>query len=242
MKKITIIAALAISAIAAAPVSALSFDYPQASGNLLMLGATERAILTTVDDDNVTFREDNGLNWWNYNGKSFELEDGSMGFSAIGANLSQGSCDTNRSNDDVLCWHNAYDLATDTVFLTQGYRWDQATSVDDESGTYRIVFTSDNPEYYPSGVRYDVPVQDLAGWTACWADDWGSEWGDQDVSYADLFAACDGDYLMLAVADTVTEGVADDLAETGFNPAPVAAAAVVALIGGVIAVRRRRHA
>ena len=239
MKKAAIIAALALSAAAlATPANAVSFQYPVVTGDVLMLGATVRETLTTVDNNDSTFRIDNGLQWHNWNGG----DDGSMGFADVSATLNLGSCDTNLSNADVMCWHN-YN-AEGEIAVTQGYRWDQQTSVDDGSGFYRVMFTSDDPGYYPSGAQYNVDSADLDGWTACWADDWGTEWGETDVTYTDLFAACDGDYLMMATVENVTEGTApvadDNLAETGVEVAPILGFGAIAVIAGAFAVRRRR--
>ncbi len=245
MRKLISAAVLAMSAIAlASPASAVSFDFPQPSGNILMLGATVRESLTTVDSNNTTYRIDNGLQWFNWNSGGQE-GDGSMGFAATSASLGLNTCDMNLANEDVLCWHGVQWDGEN--YVTQGYRWDQQDDVYDSDGYFRIVFTSDNPTYYPSGAQYDVPIEDLEGWTACWADDWGAQWGDENVSYTDLFAACDGDYLMLAVAEDVTEGDArftvsapDNLAETGLDAAPIVGAGLLAVVAGAIAIRRRR--
>jgi hypothetical protein len=243
MKKFVIVTALALAAGAAvSPASAVSFDFPQPAGNILMLGATVRESLTTVDTNNTTYRTDNGLQWFSY---GVPDGDGAMGFANPLATLDLESCDTNSANLDVLCWHGMNESGVD--YITQGYRWDQVQDIYEDDGFFRVMFTSDDPTYYPSGAQYDVPIDDLKGWTACWADDWGTQWGEHDVAYDDLFAACDGDYLMMAVAEDVTEGDSpftiageDNLAETGLDAAPIVAVGLLAIAGGAIAIRRRR--
>ena len=50
------------------------------------------------------------------------------------------------------------------------------------------------PPYYPSGPQKDVPRSALTGWDECHR----SNYGDSNIPLAGIFAACDGDFLLLA--------------------------------------------
>lgn len=244
MKKILTVSALAVAgALFAAPAFATSYPYPVVTGDLLFLGATTNEVLAQVDTNNTTYRVDNGLQWFNYNERDEVEADGGIGFAHPTATLNLDSCDTDTNNFDVMCWHNVWDQGNDEIHLTEGHRWDLNQNASSADGFFRVMFESDDPGYYPSGAQYDVPLADLDGWTACWADDWGSDWGVLDSSYTDIFSACDGDYLMMAVADNVVAGdpPATDLAETGVDVAPIVGAGAVALVVGATVVARRRR-
>ena len=50
------------------------------------------------------------------------------------------------------------------------------------------------PPYYPSGPQKDVPRSALTGWDECHR----SNYNDSNIPLAGIFAACDGDFLLLA--------------------------------------------
>ena len=132
------------------------------------------------------------------NGTAWYFSDSySWGFAKAGDDVQRGSCDvagifawTPGPNGGArLCWH------TSEGFMTNGFRAGMY-NVNDSGTTYRAVYESDSPTYYPFGPDSNISQQRITdgGWTLCF-----SNISDKGTALiADILEACDGDYLMLA--------------------------------------------
>lgn len=222
------------------------------TGTLSLLAAGERSSVFAETTDNNTTTH-NGSEWYYW-------EDNSIGFAVEGAAVNLSSADVNDGDEawSRLSWHiHSVGDVDVQYFIGDGYRLgtNRDLNYDDEEDdtqqsmtTGRFVFTANTlPGYYPSGPQENVPVEDLEGWTLCWSNLYGDdtlELGSLD----DVFAACDGEYIMLAGGDRTDgefadfNGTADDeLAETGFDVSvSLGAAATLAAVGIAVVVRRRR--
>jgi hypothetical protein len=224
---------------------------PSAPSTLGLLAAGERTSVLTETTGNIT-TSNNGTAWY------YSL-DRSMGFVLDGVSVNLNTADTSFGDEDWsrLSWHLRVDVDTD--YVDDGYRLganqdlnledleDFDTEADyltqESTSTGRFIFTADVlPGYYPSGPQENVGLSDLDGWTLCWSN----LYADSDSSVDaldDIWAACDGTYLMLAGGSTATDdtGGTEGLATTGGDSGWILGAAI-ALIGAgtVVAVRRRR--
>ena len=112
--------------------------------------------------------------------------------------------------------------------------------------TGRFIYTAETlPAYYPSGPQQNISVSELDGWTLCWSN----RYGDEDSSanlLDDIWAACDGAYLMLAggpIAADDTSGTdgTEGLAATGGDSGWILGAALALIgAGALVAVRRQQ--
>jgi LPXTG-motif cell wall-anchored protein len=99
----------------------------------------------------------------------------------------------------------------------------------------------------------DVDVDALDGWTLCWSNVYNDDTPEAGL-LSDVWAACDGNYLMYAAGEMVDGDYAnfngsggdtastDGLADTGFDSsALVGLSAVLVSLGAVSVIRRRRR-
>lgn len=244
--------AIALAVATIAPATAATIP----SGALALLAAGERDSILTQTTDNATTSH-NGSEWY------YSL-DNSVGFAAAGETVQLNSADVAGGAQawSRLSWHLHSEASV--VFVGDGYRlgeitdlnFDELEDFDTEAEylaqpsltTGRYIFTADTlPAYYPSGPQENVDLADLEGWTLCWSN----LYGDDDVSTSavdDVWAACDGEYLMLAGGDATIGEFAEingtagaELGDTGFDvTAALGAATVLAAAGATLTARRRR--
>lgn len=239
-----------LALLAVTPANAVT--YP--SDTLALLAAGERTAVLTETTGNTTTLN-NGSEWYLW-------ADHSIGFANVGTTVDLSSADITFGDTDWarLSWHLEVNEGLD--FINGGYRLGDNTdlnfqNIDEEFteeeylaqeslSTGRYIFTADvQPDFYPVGPQEDVPLSDLDGWTLCWSN----LYADEDPSTAalvDIWAACDGAYLMLA-GGAIGTGVedpgpgADELATTGADSGWILGSALAFLaIGMIVAVRRQK--
>ncbi|NDB18830.1 MAG: hypothetical protein EB027_06175, partial [Actinobacteria bacterium] len=180
--------------------------------SLTVLAAALKADVSTLTGYNETHLA-HGSQWY-LNGYSF-------GFAPAGMAISQNSADVTGIFSGApyglgqrLSWHT-----NDTGFRG-GWRAGSYVWLNGSSDTWRVMYTSDNPTYYPSGPRNNVSQQALAdgGWTLCFAEVYGT----YGSSIQGAFDGCQGDYLLVG-------GIAG--IETNLPSAPSAPTAVTATAG-----------
>lgn len=246
------VGAIALAIATVSPATAATIP----SGVLGLLAAGERDSILTQTTDNATTSH-NGSEWYYWLGNS-------IGFAAAGETVALGSADVAGGAQawSRLSWHLHNDTGVD--FVGDGYRMGENTDLnfddledfDTEAeylaqpslNTGRYIFTADTlPAYYPSGPQENVDLAELEGWTLCWSN----LYGDDDVSTSavdDVWAACDGEYLMLAGGDSTVGEFSDvngtteaELGNTGFDvTTALGSAAVLAAAGAAMVTRRRR--
>lgn len=214
---------------------------PLPGDTLALLAAGERTSVLAVTIYNNTTSH-NGTGW-------YYTPDWSMGFVLDGAPVSLYAADTYSGEADWsrMSWPLFDWGGVDTIGV--GWRLgeeilDGGTSASFETGRY--IYTADTlPAYYPSGPQENVDVSDLDGWTLCWSN----RYGDSDTSVdalADIWAACDGSYLMLAGGEITEDngaggGGGEELAATGGDSGWMLGTAAALIGAGVlVAIRRKR--
>ncbi|MEY4477414.1 MAG: hypothetical protein RJA31_918 [Actinomycetota bacterium] len=250
MNKVTLASALtaAVGITMFAVTPATAAVVPSDTIALLAVGERDSVFAATTDNNTTTH---NGSEWYFSDGSS-------MGFALEGETVALYSADVEGGDAawSRLSWHIHGD--TGATYVGDGYRLGTNTNLN-EGGEFslttgRFVFTADTlPSYYPVGPQEDVAIADIDGWTLCWSntyDDDSLELG----STEDMFAACDGEYILIGAGEMVDgdfadfDGSGDDsassngLADTGFDSSALAgfAAALVSL-GTVSVLRRRRR-
>ena len=241
LRKSIAIATLTLSSgLLALPVNAV----PTEPETWSLLAAGERSQVLTTTDLNET-NSHNGSAWY------FNTE--SMGFVKDGFCIDQDSADGADSwmnCDDVigfnqesaqtrLSWH------TNADGIEDGWRIGTITDLNGSEDTLRAVYTADSqPAYYPSGPRPNIASADLTGWELCYIGTYADS-----VSFADLWASCDGDYLLFAgyaaeyewVGEIPVDAPAQEesLADTGIDSTSIAVTAFGLLTAGAVTLRRR---
>jgi hypothetical protein len=239
-KSIAIVTLTVIGSLFTAPANAV----PNEPVTWSLLAAGERSeVLTTTAED--TTHSHNGSAWY------FNTE--SMGFVKDGFCIDQDSADgadswfycdqvlgfNQESAQTRLSWHTYSDG------IDGGWRVGTVTQLNNSEETIRAVYTANaQPAYYPSGPRPLVDSADLTGWELCYIGTY-----DDQVLFSDLWAACDGNYLLFAgyaadyewVGEVPVDAPAQEesLADTGVNPASIAVTAFGLLAAGSVALRRR---
>ena len=136
-----------------------------------IVAAAPRAdVLFDTGDWTNTTHEANGTAWYYSTSTSW-------GFAKAGDLVQRSSCDIGGVYNDYLhsgarlCWH------TSGGNLNDGWRAGTYSSL--WNNTYRAVYQSNNPSYYPAGPQPNVTQQVLAngGWTLCFS----ATYGDRDI-------------------------------------------------------------
>lgn len=159
-----------------------------------LLAAADSASVLTPTAHNVTTAA-NDTEWY-YNA------DEATGFAPAGATISQGTADTS-------AWGGTADATTDYRLSWHTYSgrlqpgWRAGGTVDLNYDPFvRAIYTADVlPAYYPSGVQLGVPRGALTGWTLCYSGPYSGS-----LPLVDLWAACDGAYLLYAAGSAGTPG------------------------------------
>ncbi len=239
MKKFASIALIAggLALLGATPATAALV--PDDAIGLLAVG--ERTSVLTVTTGNNT-NSHNGSGWYYRPGYS-------IGFVFDGAPVTLNTADTFFGDEDWsrLSWHLYPSGNTDASvgYIAPGWRYGGVELYSNTAAfqTGRFIYTADTlPAYYPSGPQENVDVSDLDGWTLCWSNLYSDDNPDVDA-LDDVWAACDGAYLMLAGgAATEDNGGSEGLAPTGANSGGILVTAVSLIAAGmIVALRRRSH-
>lgn len=241
----TVVAGIVGALVSAVPATAAVVPYD----TLDLLAAGERTSVLTVTSGNSTTLN-NGTQW-------YYRPEWSMGFVDEGGTVTLGEADVNDGPEawSRLSWHLLNNGSVD--YIADGYRigsllpLNEADSIADFKGRY--IFTAETlPAYYPVGPQENVDVADLDGWTLCWSNLYSDD-DSNTATLTDVWAACDGNYLMIA-GGGYTEGTFDEfnnpaapetpeapLASTGVEAgSTIAFASVLVIAGAAVMVRRRK--
>lgn len=241
LRKSIAIATLTLSSsLIALPANAIPAE-PE-TWSLLAAGERDQVLTTTAQNETNS-----------HNGSAWYYNDLSMGFVKDGFCIDQDGADgadswmncdnaigfNEESAQTRLSWHT-YDEG-----VSGGWRVGTVTGLNDSTDTLRAVYQADTrPAYYPAGPRPNIDSADLTGWELCYIGTY-----DDQVLFSDLWAACDGNYLLFAgyaadyewVGEVPVDAPAQEesLADTGVNPASIAVTAFGLLAAGSVALRRR---
>ena len=156
------------------------------SDDFTVIAAAPKAAVTTTTGYDETHLS-NGSEWY--------LNDWSFGFAPGHMTIHQQTADTSGVWDQMkgvgrrLSWH------THGQVFEGGWRAGSHVWLNYSQNAWRAIYTSDNPTYYPSGPRVNVAQSDITdgGWTLCFAEPYGTF----GSVINDVFAACDGRYLLV---------------------------------------------
>lgn len=253
MKRVFAVVALAtgIALATGAQAQAFNYDEPEIWS---LVAAGERSAMLTETALNVT-TNNNGTDWYYGPGAG-----DSMGFVKEGFCIDQDTADgaDEWMNCDDVIGFNQESAQTRVSWHINGGDvsdgWRAGTVVDLPNGDgldRRAIYTSDTkPDYYPYGPMPFVSPSDLDGWTLCWIDDYGDA-----TALTEVWAACDGDYLLYAAYTVDYQWVGDyptgldpnapadsNLANTGFDVTVLVSVGLGMIVAAFAIARRRRLA
>lgn len=185
-----------------------------------VVAVAPRAAVMTTTEYNETHLS-NGSEWY------FVAGYGSFGFAPAEMTINQSSADVtcifDSSKDGCgqrLSWHTNVN-GNGKAFFRSGWRAGSHVWLQDYPGSFRAIYESNNPTYYPRGPQNNVSQATIAegGWTLCFAEDYTNE----GTVAEDVFAACDGDYLLVGGLAGVETNLGGPTATVAGKPTDVTA-------------------